>query len=106
MKAFLLQSPDSTIHIEDDICEHLQAIEDFLAEGQAAGSVHADVTALDIAVCGTLIATPLPHGPEWSTAARRHLGVFVRGLRARGAEPGPATMQAVQRPEEELRNRA
>jgi hypothetical protein len=29
MKAFLLQSVDSTIHIEDDICEHLQAIEDF-----------------------------------------------------------------------------
>ena len=29
MKAFLLQSDDSTIHIEDDICEHLQAIEDF-----------------------------------------------------------------------------
>ncbi len=83
-----------------------QAIEDFLSEGQAAGSVHAGVTALDIAVCGTLIATPLPHGPEWSTAARRHLGVFVRGIRARGAEPGPATMQAVQRPEEELRNRA
>jgi len=29
MRAFLLQSDDSTIHIEDDICEHLQAIEDF-----------------------------------------------------------------------------
>jgi hypothetical protein len=29
MRAFLLQSDDSTIHIEDDICEHLQAIDDF-----------------------------------------------------------------------------
>ena len=28
MKAFLLQSADSTIHIEDNICEHLIAIED------------------------------------------------------------------------------
>jgi AcrR family transcriptional regulator len=62
----------------------LQAIEDFLTEGQAEGSVHADVTALDIAVCGTLIATPLPHGPDWSTTARRHLSVFVRGVRALG----------------------
>ena len=29
MKAFLLKSANSTIHIEDDICEHLQAMEDF-----------------------------------------------------------------------------
>jgi AcrR family transcriptional regulator len=65
----------------------LQAIEDFLTEGQAEGSVHTDVTAQDIAVCGTLIATPLPHGPDWSTTARRHLSVFVRGVRACRAEP-------------------
>jgi AcrR family transcriptional regulator len=67
----------------------LQAIEDVLAEGQAQGSVHADVTAQDIAVCGTLIATPLPHGLDWSTAARRHLNTFVRGIRARGPESPP-----------------
>jgi AcrR family transcriptional regulator len=67
----------------------LQAIEDFLTEGQAEGSVHADITAQDIAVCGTLLATPLPHGPDWSTTARRHLSVFVRGIRARGAELPP-----------------
>jgi AcrR family transcriptional regulator len=59
----------------------LQAITDFLTEGRADGSVHADVTALDVAVCGTLIARPLPHGPDWPTAARRHLRMFVRGLR-------------------------
>jgi AcrR family transcriptional regulator len=64
----------------------LQAIEAFLTEGQAEGSVHADVTAQDIAVCGTLIATPLPHGGDWSSTARRHVGVFVRGIRSRGAE--------------------
>jgi AcrR family transcriptional regulator len=63
----------------------LQAIEDFLTEGQAEGSVHADVTAQDIAVCGTLIATPLPHSSDWSTTARRHLCVFVRGIRTRGS---------------------
>jgi AcrR family transcriptional regulator len=65
----------------------LHAITEFLTEGQAAGYVHADVTAQDIVVCGTLIATPLPHGPDWSTTARRHLSVFVRGLRARGGKP-------------------
>jgi len=64
----------------------LQAIEDCLTEGKADGSVHADVTAQDIAVCGTLIATPLPHGPDWSTTARRHLNVFVRGIRARARD--------------------
>jgi AcrR family transcriptional regulator len=61
----------------------LQAIEDFLTEGQAEGSVHADVTAQDIAVCGTLLATPLPHSRDWPATARRHLCVFVRGIRAR-----------------------
>jgi AcrR family transcriptional regulator len=64
----------------------LQAIEDLLIEGQAEGSVHRDVTSSDIAVCGTLIGTPLPHDPDWSRTARRHLAVFVRGIRARGAE--------------------
>ncbi len=63
----------------------LQGIEDFLSQGRAEGSVHADVTAQDVAVCGTLIATPLPHSPDWPTAARRHIKVFVRGIRAGGA---------------------
>lgn len=59
-----------------------EAIGGFLAEGRADGSVHADVTALDIIVCGTLIASPLPHGPDWAVAARRHLALFIRGIRA------------------------
>jgi AcrR family transcriptional regulator len=63
----------------------LQAIEDFLTEGQAEESVHGDVTAQDVAVCGTLIATPLPHSPDWSATARRHISVFVRGIRTRGS---------------------
>jgi AcrR family transcriptional regulator len=60
----------------------LEAIGDLLAGGQQQGSVHTDVTALDIAVCGTLIATPLPDDPDWPTTARRHLRTFVRGIRA------------------------
>lgn len=59
----------------------LEAIGDFLTEGQADGSVAGDVQALDIAVCGTLIATPLPNSADWPTTARRHIRVFVRGIR-------------------------
>jgi AcrR family transcriptional regulator len=58
-----------------------RAIDDFLAEGRADGSVHRDVSAADVAVCGTLIATPLPLDPDWAGTARRHIQVFVRGLR-------------------------
>jgi AcrR family transcriptional regulator len=59
----------------------LDAIDDFLAEGRANGSMYDDVTAIDVAVCGTLIATPLPDDADWPGTARRHIGVFVRGLR-------------------------
>ena len=59
----------------------LDAIDDFLAEGRANGSVYDDVAAIDVAVCGTLIATPLPDDADWPETARRHIGVFVRGLR-------------------------
>ncbi len=59
----------------------LDAIADFLTEGREHGSVHADVTAVDVAVCGTLIATPLAHDRDWPGTARRHLKTFVRGIR-------------------------
>jgi AcrR family transcriptional regulator len=58
-----------------------RAVEDFLAEGRADGSVHDDVTSADVIVCATLIAMPLPHSPDWSVTARRHLALFMRGLR-------------------------
>ena len=58
-----------------------QAIDEFLAEGRADGSIHEDVTALDVIVCATLIAIPLPLGPDWPVTARRHTALFIRGLR-------------------------
>jgi AcrR family transcriptional regulator len=60
-------------------------ITELLLEGQSNGSIHADVTAMDVVVCSTMVATPLPHGPDWDTAARRHLAVFVRGIRTHGS---------------------
>jgi AcrR family transcriptional regulator len=66
-----------------------QAINSFLAEGRADGSVYADVAALDVIVCGTLIALPLPHGPDWEVTAQRHLALFIRGIRKqRGQDSG------------------
>jgi AcrR family transcriptional regulator len=59
-----------------------QAIEDFLTAGRADGSVCDDVTAFDVMVCGTFIAAPLPPSAEASAAARRHLDIFIRGIRA------------------------
>jgi AcrR family transcriptional regulator len=68
------------------------ALEQFLAVGRADGSVRGDVNATDIIACGAIITQPLPHGPNWSTIASRHMHVFVHGLRAPAAEclPGPA----------------
>ncbi|BBX60852.1 TetR family transcriptional regulator [Mycobacterium saskatchewanense] len=63
------------------------AIENFLAEGRADGSIHADVQAIDVIVCATLVAIPLPHGPDWAVTARRHIKMFVRGIRT--THPAP-----------------
>jgi hypothetical protein len=60
----------------------LDEITDLLAQGQRDGSIADHITAMDVAVCSTLVATPLPHTPDWPTAARRHLNVFIRGIRA------------------------
>ena len=57
------------------------AIDGFLAEGRADGSVHDDVAAIDVIVCATFIAMPLPHGPDWAATARRQIKMFVRGIR-------------------------
>ena len=67
-------------------------LERLLARGRAAGAVRADVNAIDIIACGAMITQPLPHGPRWLVIARRHLYLFVRGIRAQADEPlpGPA----------------
>ncbi|MDT5091631.1 MAG: hypothetical protein QOH60_994 [Mycobacterium sp.] len=71
---------DAAVNAKRRISDGIDAL---LREGRADGSIHADVTATDVVVCATLVATPLPHTPDWATAARRHLDLFVRGIRAR-----------------------
>ncbi len=63
------------------------ALEQFLADGRAEGTVHADVNATDVIACGAMITQPLPHGPTWERLAHRHVALFVSGLRATDA-PG------------------
>jgi AcrR family transcriptional regulator len=59
----------------------VEEIEAFLTEGKADGSVRTDVTAMDVVVCGSMIATPLPHSPDWPATSQRHIEIFLRGIR-------------------------
>jgi AcrR family transcriptional regulator len=72
------------------------ALERFLADGRADGTVRVDVNATDIIVCGAMITQPLPLGPGWSTIARRHICVFIEGIRAAASQPlpGPPVTQS------------
>lgn len=63
------------------------ALEQFLANGRADGSVRADVNATDIIMCGAMISQPLPNSPAFSIIARRHICLFVRGIRAPADHP-------------------
>lgn len=67
-------------------------LERFLVEGRGDGSVRADVNATDVIMCGAMITQPLPNIPSSMTVARRHVSLFVRGIRAPSESPlpGPA----------------
>ena len=71
------------------------ALERFLADGRADGTVRADVNATDIIMCGAMVTQPLPHGPGWVSIAQRHIWLFVHGIRAPADQPlpGPAVTQ-------------
>jgi hypothetical protein len=68
------------------------SLERFLTEGRRDGTVRADVNATDVIMCGAMVTQPLPHSPASLTVARRHISLFVRGIRvpANGPLPGPA----------------
>ncbi|WP_029112933.1 TetR/AcrR family transcriptional regulator [Mycobacterium sp. URHB0044] len=58
-----------------------RAVEGFVREGKSDGTLDGAVRAIDVIVFSTLLGSPLPHGPDWATAARRQLRIFVRGIR-------------------------
>ena len=63
----------------------------FLDEGRAAGTVRAEVNATDVIMCGAMATQPLPHGPNWSVVATRHIALFMSGVRTFADPlPGPA----------------
>jgi AcrR family transcriptional regulator len=67
------------------------ALERFLDEGRTAGTVRAEVNATDVIMCGAMATLPLPHGPNWSVVAKRHIALFMTGVRTfTGPLPGPA----------------
>jgi len=54
------------------------ALERFLADGRG-----------DVIMCGAMITQPLPNAPAFSTVARRHISLFVRGICAPADQPLP-----------------
>jgi AcrR family transcriptional regulator len=63
-------------------------IEKVLRRGRQDGTIRADVTAFDIIVFGALLAQPLPHVPDWRSAARRQAEIYFDGLASK-ATPLP-----------------
>jgi AcrR family transcriptional regulator len=55
-------------------------IEKVLRRGRQDGTIRADVTAFDMIVFGALLAQPLPHVPDWKSAARRQAEIYFDGL--------------------------
>jgi AcrR family transcriptional regulator len=57
-------------------------VDSFLAAGRADGSIRGDVNATDVIMCSALTTQPLQHGPNWDITARRHIALFIAGLKA------------------------
>jgi AcrR family transcriptional regulator len=55
-------------------------IEEVLRRGRQDGTIRADVAPFDIIVFGALLAQPLPHVPDWRSAARRQAKIYFDGL--------------------------
>jgi AcrR family transcriptional regulator len=64
-------------------------LEKVLRRGRRDRTIRADVTAFDIIVFGALLAQPLPHVPDWRSAARRQARIYFDGLAGSAATPLP-----------------
>jgi AcrR family transcriptional regulator len=61
-----------------------------LRRGRRDGTIRFDVTAFDIIVFGALLAQPLPHVPDWRSAAQRQARIYFDGLTSESATPLPS----------------
>ncbi|WP_435283492.1 TetR/AcrR family transcriptional regulator [Streptomyces koelreuteriae] len=80
---------DQLIGLQREIADTLERL---LAAARSADAVRADVTAVDLIMAGALVCRPLPYLPgQQSTAlARRHVQVFLDGLRPAPSRPLPS----------------
>jgi AcrR family transcriptional regulator len=67
-------------------------VDSFLAAGRADGSIRSDVNATDVIMCSALTTQPLRHGPKWDVTARRHIALFIAGLKAVDDDPLPGQL--------------
>ncbi|OLZ65583.1 TetR family transcriptional regulator [Streptomyces sp. IMTB 2501] len=70
----------------------LDALNDILAAGRAAGVLRDDITAEDLITAAAMACRPMPHLPRETGAAlaARHIAIYLHGLRPEGAPPLPA----------------
>jgi AcrR family transcriptional regulator len=61
-------------------------IEKVLRRGKQDGTIQADVTPFDIIIFGALLAQPLPHVPDWRSAARRQAKIYFDGLASKAGQ--------------------
>ncbi len=79
-------SDHATVAVRDEAHRTLGSI---LGRGQDDGTIRADVTRADIVSFGALLAQGLPHVPDWKSAARRQVDIYVAGLGSRSPEVSP-----------------
>jgi AcrR family transcriptional regulator len=68
---------EDTVALRSEVHATLEKV---LRRGRQDGTIRADITALDIIVFGALLAQPLPHVPDWRSAARRQATIYFDGL--------------------------
>lgn len=67
------------------------ALDRFLIDGKADGTIGTDVNATDVIMCCAMVSQPLAHMTGWPDIARRHVAVFMGGIRATTARPLPGS---------------
>jgi AcrR family transcriptional regulator len=82
---------DETVTLRSEV--HA-TIEKVLRRGRKDGTIRPDVTAFDIIVFGALLAQPLPHVPDWRSAARRQAKIYFDGLVSKAPQRPGLTLRS------------
>jgi AcrR family transcriptional regulator len=79
--------------------EIVAALTRVIEKGVADGSLRPDAAATDIVLAGALLAQPATPTLDWDRVARRHLAIYLDGLRAPLDGAGPGRAQPLSRTE-------